>query len=196
MLTAFELSSRTAAARWQAGTVGELVGELARIAGIKGEIELEQGAALQARLMAEIFGGEPGGEGWRRMYSESLEANVRYLERALTENIFDARDAGPGLRASVGYAVAELEAAQRREAQLRADCDREKATVLELSVVQGRVGELLAERDVATAEREAMSDQLRRAEANLAVIVGSRSWRYTAAIRAAARRLRARLQRA
>lgn len=191
LLTAFELSDRTAAARWQVATVGELVGQLADAAGVEGEIEVELGARLQAELMAEIFGGDPGSEAWHLAYSTSLQANAQYLERAITKNVFDARDAGPGLRASLDDAVAQLEASRMREAQLEADRERMATLGSELGAEQHRVMELLARQDAAMRERENMSEKLARAEDALATTVGSRSWRYTAVARAAGRRLRA-----
>ena len=191
LLTAFELSGRTVAARWQVATVGELVGQLARAAGVEGEIEVERGANLQAELMAEIFGGDPGSEAWQLAYSTSLQANAQYLERAITKNVFDARDAGAGLRASLDDAVAKLEASRMREAQLEVDRERMKILGSELSAEQQRVIELLARQDAAMRDRENMSEKLARAEDALATTVGSRSWRYTAVARAAGRRLRA-----
>jgi SAM-dependent methyltransferase len=189
LLTAFELSSRTFAARWGVATVGELVSQLARAAGIEGEIEVERGVRLQAELMAEIFGGDPGSEAWRLAYNDSLRANTQYLARTVTENVFDARDAGAGLRAGLENATTELEALRVREG-----ADRKRVELLgaELGAERRRVIELLAQQGVATGDRERMSEQLARAEDALARTVGSRSWRYTTVARAAGRWLRAR----
>jgi hypothetical protein len=75
LLTAVELADRTPPERWQSTTRAELVGELARAAGIDEPFPLADTIALQAALVAEIFG---------REQADEVAALTRGLEQPLT----------------------------------------------------------------------------------------------------------------
>jgi SAM-dependent methyltransferase len=138
LLTAFELAERTMPERWKSTTRAELIGELARAAGIDEPVPLAGTIALQAAVAAEIFGGEPGSEAWTQRREHEVAALASGLEQPLT-----ARD-------GLGARLAEM---QRCAEQLEAE-QRERA----------------------------------RLASQLATIERSKSWRLTAALRAARRR--------
>jgi hypothetical protein len=129
-----------------------------------------------------------------RAHARLLE--LEHRERDLTAALADAER-----RAAEVVALRDrAERAERRESDLRATADRERAaTELELQRLAAEAAEAAeaaaahaqASLEIARLEGELRAaDQSRqRAEAALAAIVSSRSWRLAAALRALVRRL-------
>ena len=105
LLTAVELAERSVPGRWDSTTPAELIGELARAAGIEAPVPLAETIALQAELVAEIFGGDR---------DEEIATLSKALEQPLASNVHARRDAGPGLNAR----LAELERALRDRTEM------------------------------------------------------------------------------
>jgi hypothetical protein len=112
LLTAVELAARTVPERWKSTTRSELVGELARAAGLDGPSRLDEAIELQARIYADIFGGAE---------DDAVEA----LRNGLAHPLAVPRDAAPGLRARAEAAEAERDA-------LRAALDSLTATLAQV----------------------------------------------------------------
>jgi SAM-dependent methyltransferase len=97
LLTALELAARTVPERWESTTRADLVGELARAAGLDGPSRLDEAVELQARIYADIFGGAA---------ADAAAA----LRTGLAHPLVVPRDAAPGLRARAEAAEAERDA--------------------------------------------------------------------------------------
>jgi SAM-dependent methyltransferase len=121
LLTALELAARTVPERWASATRAELVGELARAAGLDEPSRLDEAVELQAGIYAAIFGGESG---------RAAEA----LRSGLAHPLSAARDAAPGLHA-------RAEAAEAERDELRAALDFQSAErarlAAALAIVEG-----------------------------------------------------------
>jgi hypothetical protein len=112
LLTAVALAERTVPERWKSTTRAELIGELARSAGIDEPVPLEATIALQADIAGEIFGGEPGSDAWRQRRDDEVAALTSGLEQPLA-----APDLGASL-AELERRTEQLEAEQRERERL------------------------------------------------------------------------------
>ena len=186
VLLAIELSKRTVAARWAVDTPRKLVAELARMCGVTDDVPIDRVVQRQAELMAEIFGGEPGGELYASHYSDAQVALQQLLDRPISANVFDSRDAGAGMHDLLVRAQRERDLAQQRA---------------EAAEVGGQV--VLDERDAEIAELQARLDARERAVGELSerterdraelqhlhnwldAVHSSASWRMTVPLRSA-----------
>jgi SAM-dependent methyltransferase len=124
MLTALELAQRTPAERWTSRTVGELVDELARAADVTEPVPVADVVALQADLIAEIFGGPSRSAAWASLRDREAEALAAALGQPLEANVYGSRDAGPGLHARLAAAELERDAAVRELTALQGERTR------------------------------------------------------------------------
>ena len=178
LLTAIAIAERTPAERWQATTVGELLSELAELAGV--EVPLEATVQRQSELVAEIFGGEPESDAWREHRDRAIADLHARLARPLTENIFGARDAG----ARMHMRVTELERA-------RADTERwGRELEAALAAAQSAYDAAAAATTTARDEATAATARAQHLEREFAVLANSRSWRLTRPMRRAGNLLR------
>ncbi|HST56301.1 MAG TPA: class I SAM-dependent methyltransferase [Solirubrobacteraceae bacterium] len=168
VLLAITLSARTVAARWVANTPRELVAELARLAGVTEEVPIDRVVRRQAELMAEIFGGEPGSEAFDEHLSNAQIALQQLLDRPISANVYDSRDAGAGMHDLLAQAQRDRDIALQRAEHAEA-------------------GTLAA-----VGERDAALEELLRFKREQPPEDGARSWSLPVPLRAVASELRRR----